>query len=150
MHVSQRKGNSTFSRVRIKRQQMEIYRVNRIRILERWVCPLMRSSLLFFCSVNPKLWEKRGSVPSSENYSPVVRIPLLERKVFPRNRYRCSYDVVNTHWNNGIPSTIVRSNGSTPCFLVRFWLRERLTFEIKYPSSLFCKFTQSQRSESVS
>ena len=38
------------------------------------------------------------------------------RVVFPRNRYRCSYDVVNTHWNHGIPSTIVRSNGSTPCF----------------------------------
>jgi hypothetical protein len=26
--------------------------------------------------------------------------------VFPRNRYRSSYDVVNTHWNNGIHSTI--------------------------------------------
>ena len=43
-------------------------------------------------------------------------LTLLEQKVFPRNRYRCSYDVVNTHWNHSIPSTIVRSNGSTPCF----------------------------------
>ena len=118
--------------------------VNRICILECWVWPLMRSSFLFW-SMNPKLWEKRGSIPSFENYSSIVRIPILKWKVFPRNRYHYFYDVVNTLWNNGIPSTIVRSNESKPCFLVWFCLQERLTFE---KNTLIPYFANSHESAS--
>ena len=118
--------------------------VNRICILECWVCPLIRSTFPFL-SMNPKLWEKRASVPSFVNYSPIVRIPILKWKVFPCNRYHCFYDVVNMLWNNGIPSTTVRSNESKPCYLVWFWLQERLTFEKK---SLIPCFANSHESAS--